>query len=510
MGIALAAGMTAFPLTPALGASPQSIANSERLCPAQVAESIATIADQPEFQRARWGIRVETLGTATEPPQTLVDREGDRLFIPASSAKLLTTAAALDRLGPAFRIRTSVYADKANPNAATLRVVGRGDPSLTNADLVELAQQVRDRGIRHITQLSVDDRYFQSDAINPTWEWEDIQAGYGAPVTSFILNRNEIRVVAYPQQVGQPVRVEWLDATGGREWQIVNQTVTVPASASGYTWVGRDLSRPILYIYGQRAVGAPPDESSISVPNPVEYGLRQFRVALEEVGVSVGPGAIAPSASASFPPASFPPESFPSESAGEELASVLSPPLAELLVGANRNSENIYAESLLRLTGVVGADPPPESPLAAGLAALDDRLAALGIDLESYELADGSGLSRRNLVSPAALVKTLQVMAQHSQAAVYRASLSIAGVNGTLQNRFRDTPVEGRLYGKTGGLTGIASLSGYLDPPHYEPLAVSIIVSHSDESGSARRRAIDAMMLRLAQLQNCSGTVPSL
>ena len=464
-------------------------ASEPGLCDYDLPEAIAAITDQPHFRRARWGIRVETLGDDNQTPRILYDREGDRLFIPASNVKLLTTAAALDRLGAGFRIRTSVYAEDVTPDAVVLRLVGRGDPSLSNEDLTDLAQQVGDRGIHHVSDLIIDDSYFQSDAVNPNWEWEDVQAGYGAPVTSLILNHNELRVVAYPGQVGEPVRLEWLDEVEERQWQIENWTTTVPASGSGVTWVGRDLSRPILYIYGQRAVGAPPDESSISIPDPAEYVSRRFRAALESNGIRVDARRIS---------------RVPSQPLGSEIAYTLSPTVGNLLIGANQNSENIYAEALLRQIGIVGASPQPESPLEAGLVTVKNVLARLGIEPESYVIADGSGLSRQNLVSPGTFVEVLQAMARHPEAAMYRESLAVAGTSGTLRSRFRNTAVEGQFYGKTGGLTGIASLSGYFNPPHYEPLVVSVIVSHSNQAGSIRRRAIDDIILRLAQLRFCS------
>lgn len=471
-------------------------------CKAHLENAMTRITGHPDFRRAHWGIRIETLGTASNPPRIVYDQEGDRLFIPASNVKLLTTAAALDRLGANFRIRTSVYADDINPDGAVLRLVGRGDPSLTDAALADLAQQVGDRGIRRVAELQVDNRYFATDAVNPNWEWEDVQAGYGAPVTSLILNRNERRIVAYPTTVGEPVRVEWLDAVDDEPWTIVNRAVTVPASESGVTWVGRDLSRPILYVYGQRAVGAPPDESAIAIPDPIAYGQRQFQAALESASITVASGALA-EPSSGHPVLPIHSTVPPGESL--EVAHVLSPPLSDLLIDANQVSENIYAEALLRLMGVMEtpSDDTLMSPLTAGLAAVNDTLASLGIDPAGYRLADGSGLTRHNLVSPETFVDVLQVMAHHPDAAVYRQSLAVAGVSGTLRSRFQGTEVEGRLFGKTGGLTGISSLSGYLTLEDEEPLVVSVMVNHSTQSGGDRRRAIDDIILRLAHFAPC-------
>lgn len=518
--------------------TPSLNSEASRLCPVDLADAIAPIIEQPAFRRARWGIRVETLAEGDRSAQVLVDIAGDRLLIPASNVKLLTTAAALDRLGPAFQIHTSVYREEgewqvgaqgvtqqtpatAPHETAHLRIVGRGDPTLTSSDLSELVQQIGDRGIRRIERLTLDDRYFHWDAVNPNWEWEDVQAGYGAPASSFILNRNELRLVAYPTRVGEPVRVEWLDAIAPRQWQIVNRAMTVPATETGYTWVGRDLSRPIVYLNGQRAVGAPPDESSISIVEPTRYFAEQLVSAFETAELLVETVAIASVHVDRHEQMAITRETLDpqwpvnAEAHLVEIARISSPSLARLLPPTNRDSENIYAETLLRHLGMnrlgYASDHWPtslqhdqnRSPLETGIQAITEQLTLLGVDPTGYRLVDGSGLSRQNLISPAILVETLQAMVQHPEAQLFRESLAIAGISGTLRHRLKNTPIAGHLYAKTGGLTGVASLSGYLDPPTYEPLAVSIILNHSLQSGRENRAAIDEILLQLARLHNC-------
>jgi len=128
------------------------------------------VINRPQFRRARWGILVEPLAAdATKPP--LYSHDAQRYFIPASNVKLLTTAAALLQLGANYQIRTSVYQVGTN----SLRVVGRGDPSLTVAQLTDLAQQLKRQGIKNVQELIVDDGYFQGDLINLTWDWQDVQ-----------------------------------------------------------------------------------------------------------------------------------------------------------------------------------------------------------------------------------------------------------------------------------------------------------------------------------------------
>jgi D-alanyl-D-alanine carboxypeptidase/D-alanyl-D-alanine-endopeptidase (penicillin-binding protein 4) len=127
----------------------------------------------------------------------------------------------------------------------------------------------------------------------------------------------------------------------------------------------------------------------------------------------------------------------------------------------------------------------------------------LGVEPEGFVIVDGSGLSRKNLTTPAALVQVLQGIGKSPQAEVFRASLPIAGVNGTLKNRFLNTAAAGMVQAKTGSMTGISALSGYMNAPNYEPLVFSIIVNQSEQPGKVMRTAIDEIVILLAQLKRC-------
>lgn len=459
---------------------------SESLCPAQLGTAINAIIERPQLIRARWGILVEPLSPAGRN-RALYNREAERFFIPASNVKLLTTAAALLALGPDFRIRTSVY----DMGGGVLRVVGRGDPSLTETQLKELAQQLKRQGIRNIRQLIVEDSYFQGESLNPHWEWEDVQADYGASVNSLILNQNAVNLTLLPQQVGQPLRLSWADAIAGRQWRIENESVTAKAGTPNSVTVSTVLGQPVLRIKGQLAVDAKPESLGMAILNPAEYFLQHFRQVLATEGIRVERVSI---------------ESQLSTRSERELATVESPPLSALLTEVNQQSNNLYAEVLLR---TLQASAPPVLVSAnrdsgdIGLQVLKATLTALGVNPESYALSDGSGLSRHNLVSPEAIAQTLQLMAQSPQSSVYQASLPVAGVSGSLKNRFRDTLAQGNVQAKTGTVTGTVTLSGYLNIPSYQPLVFSIMVNQSDQSISTLRQAIDEIVLVLTRLRSC-------
>lgn len=450
------------------------------LCRADLTQKIDTIAQTPSLKKARLGVLIET-----ESGQIIYSRDADRYFVPASNVKLLTTAAALSSLGPNFTIRTSVHSQPQPDSlqadslqADSLQVIGRGDPTFSDDQLNDLASQLKTQGISNISNLLGNDSYFSGPAVNPNWEWEDVQAGYGAPANSLIVNANELGFTLYPQAVGQPLRVEWDDPSLNNQWQIENFSRSVAAGQPEYIDIGRDLSRPILRVYGQLIAGAAPDTASVAVPNPADYFISRFRQTLTRQGITVAQSGLATAAAN-----------------GPELAAVTSPPLAQWMVRTNRNSKNIYAEAMLKSLGARTA----ADATADGVDALETILQRLGVSPELYEIVDGSGLSRHNLATPQAFVDTLQAMAQSSHADTYRNSLAVAGTNGTLRNRLGGI----RFVGKTGAVSHNASLSGYLTPPNHGPLVLSILINNLDQRGSILRRLIDDIVKVTAQLEDC-------
>jgi len=473
-------------------------AKAQPLCPAQLEGAIAPIVNDPQFRRAHWGILVQTESNLLESnsPSTLYAQNAEKFFMPASNAKLLTTAAALTRLGSQFRIRTSVYqmvnrvGDQATANI--LRIVGHGDPSLTDRQLQDLARQIRDRGMTQIDRLILDDQYFRGDAINPTWEWEDIQAGYGASVNSLIVNQNAIGLTLVPQGLGEPLQVAWDDPNDGPHWQINNRSRTVATDQPEFLQVGRSFSQPTLQVEGQLRVGSAAEPIAISVPQPLAYFAARFQQALKAAGIQVKQTQVADDGMIDT--------AQPTQAI--EIAAIESAPLAELLIETNQESNNLYAEAILRSLGI-NRSAQSTSSLEAGLSEVKTTLTQLGVSAAGYQLADGSGLSRRNLVSPAALVETLQAMERSPYALAYRNSLAVAGVSGTLHHRFQNTPVHGQLQGKTGFLSGAAALSGYLQPSGYPPVAFSIMVNQFDLSIGEVQPAIDRIVEILQSLKSC-------
>ena len=188
-------------MIPARAQPPQVIAPPAlpAICSSQLPAAINGIVDRPELRRYRWGIVVQKLGGTDR----LYNRDGDRLFIPASNVKLITTAVALRQLGATTRLRTSVYQLPSNGSLSNLLVVGRGDPSLTESGLQSIAQQLKQRGIKQIGQISFDDGYFRGEQINSGWEWGDLSTDYAPAINGLMLNQNSNPLTVSSQQIGR-------------------------------------------------------------------------------------------------------------------------------------------------------------------------------------------------------------------------------------------------------------------------------------------------------------------
>jgi len=451
------------------------------LCPAELPAALEAVAEQPSLAGARLGVQVETL-----TGEAVVSRAGDRFFVPASTLKLLTTAAALTALGPEYTLQTSVLGTTSPEGHTTLQVMGGGDPSFDQASLAALAAQVAQQPLQSVDVLYGDETAFPGSAVNPNWEWEDVQAGYGAPVNALILNENEIVLSLVPQGVGEPLQVVWEEPRQGLGWQIENYSTTVAADEPEYVSVGRELGRPVLQVWGQLIAGSPTETTSIAEPNPGQAFLDALQTELAAQGIRVPQTRLTPA---------------PAGDRWFPLATITSPSLAELLIPTNQNSNNLYAEALLKTLGRQDADETDATE--SGVAIARQALTDLGMDVSELVMVDGSGLARKNLVTPQAMVDALQGMVRSPYFSTYRDSLAVAGVSGTLRNRLKDTPAAGHLYGKSGAISRNFALAGYLYPPNYEPLAFSIFINNINARGSTARPIIDDIVLQLADLENC-------
>ncbi len=459
-------------------------------CTAQATAAIDAIISQPPFQSAYWGILVEPLATAAP----IYARNATHLFTPASNAKLLTTAAALIQLKPTFQGQTPLFATGQPPTLATLRIVGQGDPSLSDSALQTVARQLKAQGVRQIETLVGDNSRLRGLPIEPSWAWEDLQGGDGLPVHSLMVNQNVYPLTLSPQSMGQPLKVQWASparAVPSRPpaFSIENQSQTVAPSAPEFLQIYREDNR--LIIRGELRAGSASETVDVPLPQPEMSFLTRFRDILQAEQIRVDRLVLG----------STPSEQSRSTST---IATIQSPRLKDFLSEVNQLSNNLYAEALLRMLATYGSSPTTQSTSEAGLALVTRNLNQLGIASSGYRLVDGSGLSRKNLASPKTLVDVLRAMARSPYQQDFRSSLAVAGRTGTLQGRLQDANIQGKLFAKSGTLQGVSALSGYLETASNTPLIFSILVNHSTQPSSTLQQSIDQIVTVLSELQNCT------
>jgi D-alanyl-D-alanine carboxypeptidase/D-alanyl-D-alanine-endopeptidase (penicillin-binding protein 4) len=471
--------------------------NQQKICPNDLNYHIEKIIKSPNRERETWGILIETL----DSHQILAEFNSNKYLIPASNVKLLTTAASLLKLGADYQIKTPVYIEGNPPHLTSLRIVGKGDPTLTTQHLEYLGKQLKNIGVTQIEQIIVEDGYLPEPYINPSWEFSDLYYYYASPVNSLILNQNTFVLSLLPQEVNQPVKIDFFDAIAAKQLLIKNKTVT------GLPNVDYNINLKILFekstleFSGELAENAEPDIWNLAIVKPGEYFLESLYHALNIHGISIKNRLLLPTTTYHKTQEnvnnSSPIINQDNRSGTEELFLVFkSPQLIDLITAINQESNNLFSEVLLKKLALNSKDNN-------GIQELKKILTELGVNANNYHLQDGSGLSRHNLASNEAFVETLKLISNTKYGKIYRNSLTVAGKNGTLKRRFTDTIVKDNLQGKTGTLTGVSALSGYLEIPNYEPVVFSIIVNNSKEKASISRQIIDEIVLLISQINKC-------
>jgi serine-type D-Ala-D-Ala carboxypeptidase/endopeptidase (penicillin-binding protein 4) len=393
---------------------------------------------------------------------TLYQRDAERVFVPASNQKLLTSATALERLGPDYRFVTRVLATGEMSADGTLHgdlvLQGGGDPILSTADLADLARQVAGSGIRRVQgALRADESRFDANPRGRGWSAGD-EFDYSNQISALSLNRNRVTVRVAPEaRPGRPAAVTLEPAT--TYLRITSRCITGPAGATGSVSISRARDRNEVTIRGVVPAGHAPVVDTVTVEQPALYTASVFRDALEDAGmVFTGPTL--------WLRAPFGARSVVEHS---------SPPLAEILPLLNKPSDNFIAEMLLQ---AIGAERRGYGTTAAGAAEVRAFLSETVMDATPVVVSDGSGLSRMDLVSPTTICGLLEFMSRHRDAEVFRRSLPIAGVDGTLGRRMRNTSAANNAHAKTGTLTHVTALSGYVTAANGETLVFSVMTNN--------------------------------
>jgi len=410
---------------------------------------------------------------------------------PASNQKILTTAAVLRHFGADYRFKTALCGTRATDSVPKLVLRGTGDPSLGTSDLQELARALSQSGVRHVGELLLDQSYFDAHFVPPAFEQQPQEwAAFRAPVSAVSLNRNVTTLNVAATEAGQPARV-WFDPEG-----FVDISGTVRTEAIRETRKGEKVERAqnvkltlkesgmrlSALVAGAIQPGSPAFHWSRRVEDPnllAGYGLR---AALVAEGISVG-GKIA----------------VGGEAERIELAVHESAALSELLPELGKDSDNFYAETLLKDLGAKVRGAPGTS--ANGAAVVLDYLREIEALDAGTRIGNGSGLFDANRVSARTLVKTLlHAYKDPALSRVFVAQLAVGGVDGTLKHRFLPYKKQRSIHAKTGTLDNVIALSGYVfRPDGSSPVAFSLIVSGIAGKHAEVRKRVDEIVSNVAR-----------
>lgn len=485
--------MGALVWAPARAVHAQVPAPPPRVLPAAQAElagRLAAILDAPALRHASVGMLVRSLAPSG---RVFFERNADLVFVPASNQKISTAATALARLGTDFRFETrALCAAGTLESDGTLRgdvvLVGTGDPSLTSPRLGDLARQIAAKGVKRVTgRVVADDSRFDAKRLGEGWQWDDEPFDYQPQVSALNLDENVVRVSVAPgARAGDAARVTLDPPT--LYARVVGAVRT--GTAGGKTRVSFDRARGKndLLVNGEIAAGAKPETGTLTIEEPSLFAAARLAELLRDAGVVVA-GDL-PGRSLAVPAATT-----------TLLGATSSEPLSTLVRDMMKRSDNLYAETLLKAAGACVEAGKPGST-AAGARTVAALLAQAGGDAAALRVADGSGLSRLNLVSPRNLVALLTYLADENKAGpgvaqAFRNALPIGGVDGTLRNRFENTPAQNVVRAKTGSLSGVSALSGYLTTRAGEPLVFSILMNNVLAGTATARAAQDALVLAL-------------
>lgn len=478
-------------LVSVLPVSPEDINGISRA--RQLRQDLERVFTDAKFAGSSWSVEVYSL----DRDEVLYEKDASSLLIPASNNKIITASVALLRLGPDYRFKTLLLTDGAVKNGildGNLIVEGFGDPSITAETPEEKplrifrswAEALKEKGIRKISgSILGDATAFKDSRLGEGWAWDDLTEGYAAPVSALQFNGNRLwlEIRSRERDGSLPiVRLEPLPLYLFVENELRVQTETAKADIR----IERSRTEESVRVRGTVPVGRAVFLKEIAIEDPVRWYLSALKQTLEEESIDVQACAIRETPGVNSRPLQL-------------LHEHQSPPLSEIIRPLLKDSLNLYAETLIR---VLGMELRGNGTFKSGKDIVKETLAGMAVDAERYSYADGSGLSRLNLASADVLVRILRSMSQHPHFSSFFDALPIAGHDGTLEHRLKGTLAENNLRAKTGSLSRVSAISGYLKTVDGELLAFSFIANNfltaKSEVDAAQDRAL-SMLARFSR-----------
>jgi D-alanyl-D-alanine carboxypeptidase/D-alanyl-D-alanine-endopeptidase (penicillin-binding protein 4) len=467
---------------------------------ARFAERAEKIVQSGPVDKGEWGLLVVDAASG----ETLFEKNADKYFVPASNMKLLTTALALDKLGADYRFRTTIETiGKLSPKgrlSGDLIMVGRGDPNLSNRKfpfdtkeefdgppekvLAQLADAVVARGVKEISgDIVADDSYFPRERYPDGWEIDDMVWEYGAAISAIVVDDNTVTLTATPaERPGAPVHIIVEPAT--REFVVKNEVVTIGAKEKGELRLTREPGAATVVVSGTMPARSAPRKLVLAIQEPALHAAQLLADLLSNRGVKIR-GKIR---------AQHQPD--PAEATRAVLAEHLSERLGDTVKLVNKISQNLHTEVLLRVAARQdrGWNEPEDLQKYP-----TEFYAKVGIAPDDVVQTDGSGLSRHDLVTPRAFVRLLSYAQQQPWYPEYYASLPVAGVDGTLNERMKDAGIAGRIHAKTGSVSHVRTLSGYAETPGGRRLIFSFLSNNEAARNHEVHDAIDGLCVAMME-----------
>ncbi len=444
----------------------------EHLTVSELQHKISNLLNDANFSTANWGVVIRSLKTG----EYLFLKDENKLFTPASNLKLFTTAAGLSLLGSGYRFTTNIFSDGEitySTLEGNLIVQGQGDPTISgrfyNGNLYKVFDDWADSllalGITKIKgNIIGDDDLFDEKGLGDGWSWDYETYWYAAPSSAISFNDNCIDITIYYDRKLDSVFVKYSPMVKGIV--VINDVVPVsPGSGSTDIDIYRERGTNIITVSGTFSKGSDTLKTYATVLNPTLFAMMVFKDRLERKGIKVMGYAIDI-------------DDYDRNidySKTQLLFSYHSPYLFEIVKVINKGSQNFFAEQLLK---TIGLEKKGFGSVQNGILACKEWFNEIGLNSDHIIMADGSGLSHLNRVTPMQIVLLLRHMYATKNFAAFYNSLPIAGVDGTLIRRMKNTRAENSVRAKTGFIGFVRSLSGYAFTAEGEPLAFSLIVNN--------------------------------
>lgn len=436
------------------------------------------LMEEPDLKGAIAGVSIRSAIKG----EFLYDHLGDIRLRPASNMKLLTAAAALSVLGQDYRFITEVLTDglvKKKTLEGNLYLKGKGDPTLLIADFENMALEIKKLGIKKINgNLIGDDKWYDDVRYSTDLSWSDEQAYYGAQVSALTaspttdFDSGSVLVEIDPG-TGKGDRAD-VKVTPDTDFvKIINRTETVPEDGKKEIVIERQHAKNTIIIKGTIPLKSKIEKEWIGVWEPTRYAMALFKQALTDHGIQI---------TGKTKTGTTPDEAI-------SLHTRQSIPLSELLVPFMKLSNNGHAETLVKEMGKVVKG---EGSWEKGLAVLETELAKFGVDTDTLLLRDGSGISQANLIPANQISQLLFAVQNQTWFPTLLKSLPYAGeqdkmLGGTLRNRLKEPIFKGKVKAKTGTITSVSSLSGYVQTKSGQTLIFSIMLNNLLDDSFGKR-----------------------